>query len=82
MKKFIFRIPTTKKDKLIGVSLLESARVCMETANEFGKVNGEYTETGIVLIQRSCDIWNRAARKFGFRNLADMEEYRQLHGHI
>lgn len=82
MKKFIFRFPTTKKNKAIGAALLESARICMETAEKFGKVNGSYTEYGVSLIQSSCDLWNRAARRFGFRNLADMEEYRQRHGHI
>lgn len=82
MKKIIFRFPTTKKDKIIGASLLESARICMETAEKFGKVEGNYTEQGVVLIQQACDLWNKAARRFGFLNLADMEEYKQRHGHI
>lgn len=82
MKKFILKIPTTKNDKLIGCSLLESARICMETAEKFGKVDGKYTDSGVMLIQQSCDLWNRAAKRFGFRNLADMEKYREIHGHV
>lgn len=82
MKKIIFRFPTTKKDKVIGASLLKSAIICVETAEKFGKVDGTYTEQGVVLLQKGCDLWNKAAKRFGFRNLADMEEYRQRHGHI
>ena len=82
MKKIIFRFPTTKKDKVIGASLLKSAMICVETAEKLGKVDGTYTEQGVVLLQKGCDLWNEAAKRFGFRNLADMEEYRQRHGHI
>ena len=79
MKKIIFRFPTTKKSRIIGASLLESAMILMETA-EHCKVDGEYTEEGVLLVQKSCDLWNKAAKRFGFRNLADMEEYKQRYG--
>ena len=82
MKKFIFKFPTTKKDKEIGASLLKSAMTCIETAHEFGMVDGIYTEQGVILMQKGFDLWDRAAKKFGFLSMADMEEYRQLHGHI
>ena len=82
MKKFIFKFPTTKKSKVIGASLLKSAIICVETADEFGKVDETYTEQGRVLLQKGFDLWNRAANKFGFRNAVEMEEYRQRHGHI
>lgn len=82
MKNFVFRFPTTKKSKENGWRLLKSAIICIETAESCKDEEGKYTIEGVKLIQQGCRLWNQAAIRLGFRNLADMEKYREIHGKI
>lgn len=82
MKKFVFRFPTTKKSKEVGWRLLQSGITCIEASETCKDEKGKYTIEGVKLLQKGFRLWNQAANRLGFRNLADMEKYREIHGKI
>lgn len=83
MKNFVFRFPRTKKSKEIGWALLQAAIACIESASDSCRdEEGNYTAEGVKLLQQGCRLWNQGANRLGFRNLADMERYREIHGKI
>lgn len=84
MKNFIFRRPfVTKKDKVIARSLMESSEKLMDTANsEIAANDGVVTLNATVLIQKSCELMNHAAKRLGFSSLYDMDKYIEKHGRL
>lgn len=83
MKNFIFRFPTSKKSKWVGGMLKDVSEQTALTADKFFKnQDGTYTKTGEDMLKTSKHLAEKAAHKFGFRNLADMEEYIKRHGKI
>ena len=84
MKKFIFRRPfVTKKDKVIARSLMESSEKLFDKAqSEIAANNGTVTLNATLLIQRSADFMNCAAKRLGFSSLYDMNKYIEKHGRL
>lgn len=84
MKKIIFRRPfVTKKNRAIAMTLLSTSKTLLDTADkEISAHNGAVTMNATVLIQRSCGYMNEAARRLGFRNIADMDRYLEIHGKV
>lgn len=84
MKRIIFRNPfVTKKDKTIAASYLRTALIIMETVDRNCKTeDGSYTPEGCELILKATELWEKAAKRFGFRNIKDMDEYKERHGHF
>ena len=84
MKNFIFRRPfVTKKDKAIARSLMGSSEKLIDAANsEIAANDGVVTLNATVLIQKSCELINHAAKRLGFRNVCDMNKYIEKHGRL
>lgn len=87
MKKIIFRRPfVTKKDRAIAKDLLLEAESLANAAErEISAHNGAIIPNATVftvLIQTSYNYMNKAARRLGFRNIADMNRYLEVHGKV
>lgn len=81
MKKIIFRFPTTKQDKIIGENMLNTVQMNLNLANTWCRNgDGTYTILGCELIENAYHTYKLAAKRLGFRNVSDMEEYRMRHG--
>lgn len=82
MKKFIFRRPfVTKNQMKEGLWLLDMTDKWVNLAVKEHAENG-ITDRYVRLMQHAVTAWNESARKFGFRNLADMNEYISIHGKL
>ena len=83
MKKIIFRNPfVTKKDKVMAYLFITIAENNLNVAERWckKKEDGTYTDQGSELIIRAIKFWNMAAKRLGFRNMKDMDEYKNRHG--
>lgn len=80
MNKIIFRFPTSKRRKMEGLILIETAlRLCM-SASKIHEQTGVVTEEEMKLLTKAMEISNKASRKFGFRNFYEMDEFRKNFG--
>ena len=70
----------TKKDKYVGANLLEMARTLAEAA-VIAEEKGDM-EASAKLIVQSAEMWTRAAKRFGFRNIKDLHTYMEKHGKL
>ena len=81
MKRFIFRNPfVTKRDIRLAKGYLELADAYAAGA-ESSRKHGD-TESATQLELSAIKMWNLAAKAVGFRNVLDMTEYIDRHGHL
>lgn len=85
MKRIIFRkkLFVTKKDKWYAHIYLDLARRDLDLAEKYcKKKDGSYTDQGYKLIAQAAKMCGLAAKKLGFRNVQEMEEYKERHGYV
>lgn len=84
MKRIIFRNPfVTKSDKIMAYDYLSIAERNLDIAERYCKnVDGTYTDQGCKLIVQATEFWNLAAKRLGFRNIKDMDKYKERYGHF
>jgi hypothetical protein len=79
MKRIIFRSPfVTKRDRTIAKSFIETATTLTEAANVC--IEKEDNINATKLIVAATKHWAIAAKRLGFRNIKDMDEYFERHG--
>lgn len=78
MKKIILRRPwTTEEQRNRAYGLFVASEGYLRAAEYVDDMKEK-----VSLIQKAADCMNRASRSLGFRNLADMDKYKQIHGRI
>lgn len=78
--RFIFRNPfVTKKDKILAKSYIEMAE-CLAQSAELAKDENGVPDARLVV--RAIDMWDKAAKVLGFRNIKDMHDYINIHGKL
>lgn len=84
IKRFICRNPfIAKTDKYLAYEYLHIAENNLSIAETYCKnADGTYTDQGCALIMQATKMWNLAANSLGFRNIKDMEEYKERKGHL
>lgn len=84
MKRIIFRNPfVTENDRRMAQIFLDEAEKNLSIAERYcKKKDGTYTDLANNLIIGAAELRNIAAIRLGFRNVKDMDEYKNRHGHF
>lgn len=76
----IIRNPfVSKTSKELARQQLRAAYNLMNAASTESKRSDSSKEYQLKLLNASRDMWNRAARNYGFRNAMDMDRYFKKH---
>jgi hypothetical protein len=79
MKRIIFRSPfVTKRDRTIAKSLIESGITLTEAAIVCIEKGDNINATKLMVV--ATKHWTIAAKRLGFCNIKDMDEYFERHG--